>query len=93
MSSIQTNHQNTPPATLWGTASQTKALVYFHDGNERTFFSRDSSDRFAAADPRALGLARLRRMIEKWGRAVNRAIIYDRVTDGEVARFENGCWK
>ena len=86
---MATSSTNTP---TWGATSLTCAVVYFHDGNSRKFHSRDGSDRFTPADPRALGLGRLRRMIEKWGPAVQRGLIYDTASQQEIARYERGCW-
>jgi hypothetical protein len=70
----------------------TKLLVYFVDGNSRTFYGRHESKNFIPEDPRALALLRQRRYIESVAKNVRVAIIYDNVNGTEIARYRNGSW-
>jgi hypothetical protein len=71
--------------------SLTKAIVYFKDGNKRTFHSRDLA-RTDAVPNRQLGISRLRKMVYNWKEAVETAILYDNRTGEEVMKFREGGW-
>jgi hypothetical protein len=58
-------------------AGLTKRWVVFTNGNKKSFRSYDTSGRYAVADPRDYGIRGLKKMVGKWGKAVERAIRYD----------------
>ncbi len=71
--------------------SLTKCIVYFKDGNSRTFYSYDKSNRNSKPN-KALGMRRLEKMLmrhfkDRW----ETAIIYENFTKGrELAKYKNG---
>ncbi len=65
--------------------SNYKALVYFMDGNKRTFNSRDLNNKMEL-NPE-IGLERLRKMITNFGASVKLAIVYDKYQNKEIERF------
>jgi hypothetical protein len=68
-----------------------KCIVWFYDGNVRTFYSLDKTHKRAKPN-QALGIRRLEKMLmetfkEQW----ETAIIYENKTNGnELARFKRG---
>lgn len=70
--------------------SLSKCLVYFVDGNTRTFYSLDWSNRYSQFKNRELGLDRLRKLILGWGGKVKTAIIYDLASQQEIERYHDG---
>lgn len=67
-----------------------KALVYFTDGNKRTFYSRDFSHERSKNRRPELGFARLEKMIIKWGKKVETAIIYNNSNNQPQAKYKFG---
>ncbi len=73
------------------TRALTKCIVYFNDGNARTFHSLDLKHKNSEAN-KALGMRRLDKMLRetfkgKW----ETAIIYDNQPNGtELAKYKRG---
>ena len=67
-----------------------KAVVYFKDNNERTFYSWDFPHKKSKVRKPELGFARLEKMILKWGDKVSTAIIYSMNNNKEQAKYKNG---
>ncbi|MEM9388858.1 MAG: hypothetical protein AAGA02_00205 [Bacteroidota bacterium] len=71
--------------------AMTKCIVWFYDGNSRTFYSRDKSHTNAKPNM-ALGIRRLEKMLMqtfkgKW----ETAIIYENQENGqELAKYKKG---
>ena len=70
----------------------TKLLVYFKDGNSRTFHGRHNASNYTPADPRELEIKRLKKYAESVQANISVAILYDLQTGQEVARLKNGAW-
>ncbi|WP_201979305.1 hypothetical protein [Hymenobacter rubidus] len=70
----------------------TKLLIYFKDGNSRTFHGRHNASTYTPADPRELEIKRLKKYAERVQQHVSVAILYDLQTGQEVARLKNGAW-
>jgi len=73
-------------------AGLTKCWVVFTNGNKKSFRSYDTSGRYAVADPRDYGIRGLKKMVDRWGKAVERAILYDTATGQPIEKLENGQW-
>jgi hypothetical protein len=69
----------------------TKCIVWFYDGNSRTFYSFDKTHKKAKPNE-ALGIRRLEKMLmETFKGRWETAIIYENKTNGtEVARYKRG---
>jgi hypothetical protein len=69
----------------------TKCIVWFDDGNSRTFYSYDKTHQRAKPNE-ALGIRRLEKMLmETFKGRWETAIIYENKTNGaEVARYKRG---
>ncbi|WP_210516418.1 hypothetical protein [Hymenobacter terricola] len=72
--------------------ASTKLLIYFKDGNSRTFHGRPNASSYTPVDPRELEIKRLKRYAESVGPKINVAILYDLHTGQELARLKNGQW-
>ena len=70
----------------------TKLVVYFKDGNARTFHGRHTAQRFTPVDPRALEILRLKKYADSVQAYIQIAILYDTQTGDELGRFKNGAW-
>ncbi len=72
-------------------SSLTKCIVWFYDGNTRTFYSFDKSHQ-KAKPSKALGIRRLIKMInQSFKGKYETAIIYDNHNDGkELAKYKHG---
>lgn len=70
--------------------SFSKCLVWFTDGNQRTFYSLDWTHIHSKYKNRDLGLKRLRNLIHDWGAKANTAIIYDKDSGEEIERYQQG---
>ncbi len=72
-------------------SSLTKCIVWFHDGNIRTFYSFDKSHQKAKPN-KALGIRRLTKMInQSYKGKYETAIIYDNRPNGmELAKYKHG---
>ncbi len=70
----------------------TKCIVWFYDGNVRTFYSLDKTHKRAKPN-QALGIRRLEKMLmETFKGQWETAIIYENKSHGnEVARFKRGA--
>ena len=68
-----------------------KCIVWFHDGNCRTFYSLDKTHKKAQPN-QALGIRRLEKMLlETFSGKWKTAIIYRNQPNGEeLAKFKNG---
>ena len=71
--------------------SLTKCIVWFYDGNTRTFYSFDKSHQKAKPN-KALGIRRLTKMIKQSFKGrYETAIIYDNRLNGvELAKYKHG---
>lgn len=69
----------------------TKCIVWFYDGNSRTFYSRDKTHKKAQPN-QALGMKRLEKMLmETFKGTWETAIIYENQENGrELARYKRG---
>lgn len=67
-----------------------KALFYFKDKNERTYYSRDFPNSDKKKRIPKLGLARLQKLVAKWAKSTDTAIIIDRVSDTPVYQYFEG---
>jgi hypothetical protein len=70
----------------------TKLIVYFKDGNSRTFNGRHNASNYTPVDPRELEIKRLKKYAESVQAKINVAILYDKQTGEELARLKNGAW-
>ncbi|SHM90712.1 hypothetical protein SAMN04488057_104319 [Cyclobacterium lianum] len=70
----------------------TKCIVWFYDGNVRTFYSLDKTHKRAKPN-QALGIRRLEKMLmETFKGQWETAIIYENKSYGnELARFKRGA--
>ncbi|WP_299189602.1 hypothetical protein [uncultured Aquimarina sp.] len=68
-----------------------KCIVYFYDGNSRTFYSFDKKHRKSKPNY-ALGIRRLEKMLLQHFKGTwETAIIYENKENGrELAKFKNG---
>lgn len=69
--------------------SLTKLLLYFKDGNVRTFYSLDWRHSLSAGKDRGLGLARLRKLCERYREKIRKAVFYDNQTGAELEKVED----
>jgi hypothetical protein len=81
-----------PTATKLSEAGRTKCWVLFTNGNKKAFRSYDTSGRYTVKDPREYGIRNLKKMVEKWGASVERAILYDTATGQPIELLQNGQW-
>lgn len=85
-------YARTPAGHQFVAAALTKLVVYFKDGNARTFHGRHTAQRFAPVDPKALEIMRLKKYTASVQAHIQVAILYDTTTGEEMARFKNGSW-
>ncbi len=64
-------------------------IVWFKDGNDRKFYSLDWKSKYSRYDP-SLGLARLRKLIAKYGALADGAIIYSVSTQQPFEEYFEG---
>ena len=71
--------------------SLTKCVIWFYDGNVRTFYSFDKSHQKSKPN-KALGIRRLTKMInQNFKGKYETAIIYDNLPKGtEIAKYKHG---
>jgi len=69
--------------------SLTKLLLYFRDGNTRTFYSLDWQHSLSVGKNRELGLVRLRKLCQRYEGKIRKAIFYDNQTGEELERIES----
>ena len=71
--------------------AMTKCIVWFYDGNSRTFYSRDRSHKKAKSNM-ALDMRRLEKMLlETFKGKWETAIIYENQDNGqELAKYKRG---
>jgi len=71
--------------------SLTKCIIWFYDGNARTFYSFDKSHTKAKPN-KALGIRRLTKMINQHFKGkYETAIIYENLGNGvEIAKYKHG---
>jgi hypothetical protein len=71
--------------------SLSKCIIYFKDGNKRTFKSRDKSHNNAKHQNEDLGIRRLQRMIEVTFKGqYDTAIIYSLTSGEELIKYKDG---
>ncbi len=72
-------------------SSLTKCIVWFNDGNSRTFYSYDKSHKLAKPN-KALGLRRLDKMLmNRFKGQWETAIIYENLPNGKIiSKYKNG---
>lgn len=66
-------------------------VVYFKDGNNRTFHSRDHRLKHTGPD-KDLGINRLKKLAHGWKAHIQCAIIYDNVSGAELYKYKEGYW-
>ena len=86
------SYSRTPAGAQFAAAAFTKLVVYFKDGNARTFHGRHTTQRFTPVDPKALEIVRLKKYAASVQAHIQIAILYDTRTGDELARFKNGAW-
>jgi hypothetical protein len=64
--------------------------VYFKDGKKRTFYSRDWKHAYSSVRNPDIGFENYRKMIQKWGEDARTVLIYNIVTNTEVAKYYKG---
>ncbi|GAB2954647.1 hypothetical protein GCM10027048_20170 [Hymenobacter coalescens] len=73
--------------------AHTKLVCYYQDGNARTWYGRPGlPGGRQAADPYSVELKRHQRYVEKTAASIKTALLYDKVSGREIARFEKGQW-
>lgn len=73
-------------------AGLSKCWVLFTNGAKKSFRSYDSSGRYEVKDPKAYGIRNLKKMVDRWGNAVERAVLYDTATGNPFEKLLNGQW-
>lgn len=71
--------------------AMTKVIIYFLDGNTRTFHSRDRL-RTGGMPDKQVGINRLKKMVYGWKSKVKNAMIYDLHTGEELFKYKDGSW-
>jgi hypothetical protein len=79
-------------ATKPSEAGLTKCWVLWKNGAKKAFRSYDTSGRYEVADPKAYGIRGLKKMVDRWGDNVQKAIIYDMGTQQPLEHYQNGQW-
>lgn len=67
-----------------------KAIFYFKDKNERTYYSRDFPNSDKKKRIPKLGHARLLKLVVKWAKSTDTALIIDRATDQVINQYFEG---
>ena len=70
----------------------TKLIVYFKDGNARTFYGRHNLQGRTVSNPQDLEIQRLLAYAGRVQAHIQMAILYDTQTGDELARFKNRAW-
>ena len=70
--------------------SFSKLVIWFKDGNTRTFYSIDWKHQYSQQRDYRIGLARLRNKIIEWGNKAGVAIIYDTASGKRIVAFFEG---
>ena len=70
--------------------SFTKLIVWFKDGNIRTFYSMDWKHKHSKFRDRTIGITRLKKLVCRWGNKASTAELYDTTTGQQIARFFEG---
>lgn len=70
--------------------SFSKLIVWFKDGNVRTFYSIDWKHKQSKFRDRNIGYARLRKKVAEWGNKADTAELYDTSTGKRIAKFYEG---
>ena len=73
--------------------AHTKLLVYFLDGNVRTWYGRNNlREGRIALDPRTVEIKRHDRWVAREAANIKVALLYDLTTGEEIRRFKKGQW-
>ena len=72
------------------TDSSTKMIVWFKDGNVRTFYSLDWKHRLSKQKDREMGLARFRKKIQQYGSLADGIEIYEKDTGICIEKYYEG---
>jgi hypothetical protein len=70
--------------------SFSKLIVWFKDGNVRTFYSIDWQHKHSKQRDENIGIARLRKKIVEWGNKADAAELYNTSTGERIAKFYEG---
>lgn len=70
--------------------SETKMIVWFADGNIRTFYSIDWNYKHSKTKKREIGLARFFKKIDEYGQKAVTVEIYELATGKRIAKFCKG---
>lgn len=67
-----------------------KLVVWFKDGNTRTFYSLDWKFPFSKHADQIIGIKRLEEKLKNWDAKCGYAILYDNQTGAEIKRYYQG---
>lgn len=70
--------------------SEHKMIVYFSNGDKRTFYSMDWKGVYSKVKDPSLGLIRFQKMIQNWGSQTTTILIYHIATDKLFHKFYKG---
>lgn len=70
--------------------SFSKLVVWFKDGNIRTFYSIDWKSRYDKNRDRNIGLQRFRKMLDTWGAKSETSEIYDKSSGKLLEKYFEG---
>ncbi len=70
--------------------SYSKMIVWFLDGNIRTFYSLDWKSSHSHSKDRAIGLQRFQKKITEYSPYAKKIKIYDLASDNLIAHYESG---
>lgn len=73
--------------------SETKMIVWFKDGNVRTFYSIDWKHRYSQEKSKEQGLSRFYKKIKEYGILAGTIEIYETSTGVRIAKFYEGIPK
>jgi len=70
--------------------SEHKMIVYFANGEKRTFYSMDWKGAYSKRKDANLGLIRFQKMIQNWGNQTITILIYHIATDKLIHKYYKG---
>ncbi|WP_161889279.1 hypothetical protein [Pontibacter russatus] len=85
-------HKRSPKGESFVQKALTKMIIYFSDGNSRTFHSRDYRMKHTAPD-KNLGISRLKKYALGNKQFIDTALIYDNKSGEQLFKFRDGYWQ
>lgn len=76
-----------------GQDSYSKMIVWFKDGNVRTFYSLDWKHKVSKTRDKTIGIERFHKLIKKYGALAGTIDIYEKETGQLISRFYEGIEK